>query len=217
MTAFRTLLFLLTVASLAIMTSCSSGPPDPNPNQTTIESAELFNPYPPGSYAHFTYRPYPGTMKTWKNSALLNNSTPLNTKIQINLRTQRGILLVNDQIAMDYRVSSGSSDHKTPSGSYRIIEKTRSRESNTYGKIKDSEGKVINSNADIRTDTVPEGGSFVGASMPYWMRLTWDGLGMHQGKVNRRYASHGCIRTHYSAVPIVFAKTDIGTRVELID
>ena len=215
MSVFRPFFFLAAIASLAIQTSCSSGPPKPNPNQVKIESAKFINPYPPGSYAHFSYRPYPATMKTWKSQTLLNQSTPSNTRIKINLATQRGILYVNDQVAMDYRISTGSSKYPTPTGSYRVIEKERKRVSNTYGKIKDADGKIVNSNADIRKDKVPEDGVFEGASMPYWMRLTWDGIGIHQGKVSRRYASHGCIRTHYSAVPIVFSKTNIGTPVEI--
>ena len=114
---------------------------------------------------------------------------------------------------MDYRVSTGSSKHKTPTGDYKIIEKIREKRSNLYGKILNASGAVVQSNADARKDTVPAGGSFRGASMPYWMRLTRTGIGMHQGNVNRRYASHGCIRTHYSAVPIVYSKTKIGTPV----
>jgi lipoprotein-anchoring transpeptidase ErfK/SrfK len=175
------------------------------------------NPHPPGSYAHFTYRPYPSTTRTWKNQALLAKATPSNTKVRIDLSKQRGFLLVDDQIAMDYRISTGSSKYRTPTGSYKIMEKIRTKRSNLYGKIKDADGKIVKTNADARTDTVPEGGAFVGASMPYWMRLTGSGIGMHQGNVNRKYASHGCIRTHYSAVPIVYSKTRIGTPVEVVN
>lgn len=198
-----------------LLTSCSTKPPQPNPEQTSIKAAEKVNPYPPGTYAHFTFDSYPGTTRTWKDEALLAQATPSNTKVRIDLSTQRGFLYVNDQLAMDYRVSTGNSAHRTPTGDYKIIEKTRNKRSNLYGKILDSSGKVVNSNADARTDAVPEGGKFLGASMPYWMRLTRTGIGMHQGNVNRRYASHGCIRSHYSAVPIVYSKTGIGTPVKV--
>lgn len=200
-----------------VLASCGTKPPKPNPEQTSIKAAEKVNPYPRGSYAHFTFDNYPGTTRTWKDDSLLAQADPSNTSVRIDLSTQRGFLFVNDQLAMDYRVSSGNSRHRTPAGEYTIIEKIRNKRSNLYGKILNAEGKVVNSDADARTDSVPEGGKFLGASMPYWMRLTRTGIGMHQGNVNRRYASHGCIRTHYSAVPIVYSKTKIGTPVTVVD
>jgi lipoprotein-anchoring transpeptidase ErfK/SrfK len=204
---------LLAIAASVFLTSCGNKPPKPNPAQTEIKSAVRVNPYPRGTYEHFKFDSYPGTTRTWKNTALLAQANPSNTKVRIDLSSQRGFLLVNDEVAMDYRVSTGSSKHKTPTGDYKIIEKIREKRSNLYGKILNASGAVVQSNADARKDTVPAGGSFRGASMPYWMRLTRTGIGMHQGNVNRRYASHGCIRTHYSAVPIVYSKTKIGTPV----
>ncbi|MDB4382589.1 L,D-transpeptidase [Akkermansiaceae bacterium] len=204
---------LLAIAANVFLTSCGNKPPTPNPAQTEIKSAVRVNPYPRGTYEHFKFDSYPGTTRTWKNTALLAKANPSNTKVRIDLSSQRGFLLVNDEVAMDYRVSTGSSRHKTPTGDYKIIEKIRQKRSNLYGKILDASGEVVHSDADTRKDTVPAGGSFRGASMPYWMRLTRTGIGMHQGNVNRRYASHGCIRTHYSAVPIVYSKTNIGTPV----
>ncbi|MEN8679400.1 MAG: L,D-transpeptidase [Akkermansiaceae bacterium] len=204
---------LLAIAASVFLTSCGNKPPKPNPAQTEIKSAVRVNPYPRGTYEHFKFDSYPGTTRTWKNTALLAQANPSNTKVRIDLSSQRGFLLVNDEVAMDYRVSTGSSRHKTPTGDYKIIEKIREKRSNLYGKILNASGAVVQSNADARKDTVPAGGSFRGASMPYWMRLTRTGIGMHQGNVNRRYASHGCIRTHYSAVPIVYSKTKIGTPV----
>jgi lipoprotein-anchoring transpeptidase ErfK/SrfK len=217
MKTFARLFLIVPLSLVATLTSCSTKPPAPNPSQTKIPTAGIVNPHPPGSYAHFTYKPYPGTTKTWKNNSLLAKANSSNTSVRIDLSKQRGFLLVNGQIAMDYRISSGNSRHRTPAGSYRIIEKIRTKRSNLYGKVLNAEGKIVKTDADARKDAVPEGGSFLGASMPYWMRLTGNGIGMHQGNVNRRYASHGCIRTHYSAVPIVFAKTRVGTPVSVIN
>ncbi len=191
------------------------GPPTPNPNQTEVKKAEFVNPHPAGSYEHFKAEKYPNTTRTWKNDALLAQSTPANTRVKIDLGTQRGFLLVNNQVAMDYRVSTGNSSHRTPTGKYKIIEKIKDKRSNLYGTIYSSGGGVYKSNADSRKHKVPSGGKFVGASMAHWMRLTNTGIGMHKGNVNSRYASHGCIRTHYSAVPIVYEKTRIGTPVDV--
>jgi len=192
-------------------------PPKPNPAQAEVKPAEKVNPHPPGSYEHFKFTNYPYTTRTWKNEALLATASSSNTKVKVDLSTQRGFLLVNDQIAMDYRVSTGSSTHKTPTGSYRITEKIKDKRSNLYGKILNASGGVVKSDADSRKDKAPSGGKFLGASMPYWMRLTSTGIGMHEGNVNRRYASHGCIRTHATAVPIVFAKTKVGTPVTVTE
>jgi len=207
---------LLIIATAVFVSSCSRAP-EPNPTQSSIKAAQKVNPYPKGSYAHFTFDPYPGTTKTWKNQALLARANSSNTSVRIDLGTQRGFLLVDNQIAMDYRISTGSSKYKTPSGSYKIIEKIRKKRSNLYGKVLNSEGSVIKTNADARSASIPEGGRFLGASMPYWMRLTGSGIGMHQGNVNRRYASHGCIRTHYTAVTTVFSKTRVGTPVTVVN
>lgn len=213
-----------------VFTSCSTmndlvgrfrTPPTPAPpvaDPATVAKAApapKVNPHPPGSYAHFKAGQYPGTLRMWKDSALLSQANKANTKVKIDLSSQRGFLYVNDQVAMDYRVSTGRSTHKTPTGSFTITEKIRDKRSNLYGRIVNSAGKTVKGGADSRKDKVPAGGKFIGASMPYWMRLTNSGIGMHQGKVGRRYASHGCIRTHSKAVPIVFSKTKVGTPVTI--
>lgn len=209
---------LLTALAALTLSSCSSTKkaPTPNPDQIEIKTAAKVNPHPPGSYEHFKFETYPYTTRTWKNQDLLAVANSSNTSVTIDLSMQRGLLMVGDQVAMDYRVSTGSSSHKTPAGSYKIIEKIKDKRSNLYGKMLDASGDVVKSNADARTDTIPEGGKFLGASMSYWMRLTSTGIGMHKGNVNSRYASHGCIRSHYDAVPIVYAKTQVGTPVSII-
>lgn len=119
---------------------------------------------------------------------------------------------------MDYPVATGQSKFPTPTGNYRVLEKIEDgKRSNTYGKIYDAEGTVVKSNADSRIDPIPEGGKYVGASMPYWMRITWDGVGMHKGSVPRYPVSHGCIRTYKKAVLTVFNKVQIGTRVTIVE
>lgn len=214
----RLLPLLMALASGLFLASCANNkPPTPNPAQTKIEKAKKVNPHPPGSYEHFKFESYPGTTRTWKNPTVLASANSSNTKVRVDLSTQRGFLMVGDQIAMDYRVSTGSASHKTPTGDFRITEKIKDKRSNLYGTILNSSGGVVRSGADSRKHSVPAGGKFRGASMPYWMRLTGSGIGMHQGNVNRRYASHGCIRTHYTAVPIVYAKTKVGTPVTIVN
>jgi len=208
---------LLTAFAGLFLVSCGTNPFSKTQVAQTAKTPEAVNPHPVGSYEHFTFASYPGTLNAWKNEALLASSTSANTSVLINLTTQRGFLFVGNDLAMDYRVSTGSSEHKTPTGDFRITEKIQDKRSNLYGTLLDANGNTVNNDADSRKDTPPPGGKFLGAAMPYWMRLTNTGIGMHEGNVTRRYASHGCIRSHAGAVPIVFSKTKVGTLVRITE
>jgi hypothetical protein len=98
-----------------------------------------------------------------------------------------------------------------------VLEKLTKKRSNLYGKIYNANGRVVNSDAKLGRDPIPPGGRFVGASMPYFMRLTYDGVGMHAGPIPRPgfRASHGCIRMPRKMAPIVFAHVPIGTPVTI--
>ncbi len=209
--------FSPSIIAAALLTSCGN-PGTPNPNQTAALKAVHVNPHQPGTYAHFrAQKGYPRNYGVWKNEAVLARTNSSNSSIRIDLSDQRGYLMNGTELAMDYPISSGRSKYPTPTGNFRILEKIRSdKRSSTYGKIYDAEGTLVNGDADSRKDPVPEGGKYVGASMPYWMRITWDGVGMHRGRVPRYPASHGCIRTYSKAVSTVFAKTRIGTRVSVV-
>ena len=216
-----TLISSLKVVSLSplialALSSCGSLP-SPEPPEPVVEKIpEAVNPHPAGSYAAFKWKNYPGTTRTWKNESVLARANSSNSSVKIDIGDQRGFLMVGDEIAMDYRVSTGRRNkHDTPPGKYRITEKIKDKRSNLYGKILNADGNVVKSNADSRKDEIPPGGKFLGAPMLYWMRLTNDGIGMHKGNVNSRFASHGCIRSHYAAVPIVFEKTRVGTSVSV--
>jgi len=184
------------------LVSCGSNPftkkPETQAPQQTAEG-EPVNPHPVGSYEHFKFASYPGTTRTWKNDELLASANPADTSVLVDLSTQRGFLFVGESL------------------DFRITEKIKEKRSNLYGKILDANGNTVKASADSRKDSPPPGGKFLGASMPYWMRLTNSGIGMHQGIVSRRYASHGCIRTHATAVPTVFEKTKVGTLVRITE
>ena len=132
--------------------------------------------------------------RTYRNQALLSQATSENVSLEISLSEQRGILLVRTAIAMDFPVATGRKSHPTPAGDFTIRAKEKNYASNLYGKIYDALNVLVVSDADVRSDLVPEGGRFEGATMPYWMRLTDSGVGMHVGYVPGRPASHGCIR-----------------------
>ena len=212
-------IYSLPAAAVALLFSSCAGidPNVPNPKQTAPLKAAHVNPHKEGTYAHFRAKKgYPRNYGVWKNNAVFARTNSSNSSVRIDLSDQRGYLMNGSELAMDYPISSGRAKYPTPTGNFRITEKIRDKRSNLYGKIYDSSGKLVKSNADSRKDKVPAGGKYVGASMPYWMRLTGDGIGMHKGNVPRHPASHGCIRTHSSAVATVYAKTRVGTRVSIV-
>ncbi len=204
--------FLLSLAGFALfLASCAQNPKDPRLVKT---HPEYKNPHQHGTYEFFVAETsYPKTHDSWTNQELLPNTKASNSWLNINLETQRGKLMNGDQVVIDYPICSGRSTHPTPEGSYKILEKIVDKSSNKYGRIYDAEGKVVNSDADMTKDPVPEGGKFVGAPMRYWMRLTGDGIGHHIGPVKRYPASHACIRGPQKTMPVVFSKLAVGSKV----
>ncbi len=199
----------LAISLLALLlVSCATRKPAPSTSGTYV------NPYPAGSYAHFTAeRTYPKTYNIWKNQEVLSHTDPGNSHVRIDLAKQRGFLMKGDDVAMDYPICSGRPGHETPPGNYSILEMVVEKQSNVYGRIYDAEDVCVNRDADITKDPVPEGGRFEGASMRYWMRLTNDGVGHHIAPVRRYPASHACIRGPSGAIPIVYSKVKLGTKV----
>jgi lipoprotein-anchoring transpeptidase ErfK/SrfK len=214
MTTRLTSLLLPVLAGLFLLNSCAK-------NENTVDAngvstKPFVNPHPPGTYEHFMAEPsYPKTYNIYKNSELYAQTNAGNSQLILDTSKQRAKLLNGDQVVMDYPISSGRRSHPTPKGRFAILEKIVDKSSNRYGRIYDADGKVVNSDGDAFTDTIPEGGKFVGAPMKYWMRLTWDGVGHHIGPIpsSRGAVSHGCIRGYYKAMPEIYAKVKVGTVV----
>lgn len=113
-------------------------------------------------------------------------------------------------------VATGKEGHSTRDGSYKITEMVVDKQSNRYGWIEDEFGNVVNGDAKY-TDRVGEGMVYVSAPMPYWMRLTNYGIGMHGGLIPDpgKPASHGCIRMPKQFVPLVYESVKLGTPVTI--
>jgi hypothetical protein len=197
---------------IALLGSCANT----KPAESTLSKSDenYVNPYEPGSYKHFVARKdYPKTHDVWKNIQVLPSTNSSNSWVKISLPKQRGFLMNGDEVVMDYPICSGTKSRPTPPGDYKILEKIVDKSSNTYGKILDAEGNVVNGDADATKDEIPEGGKFVGAPMKYWMRLTWDGIGHHIGPVRRYPASHACIRGPRGTMPTIYSKMAVGSRI----
>ena len=159
----------------------------------------------------------------WKKKVFLNppvyeQMSTSRSSVKVSLADQRGYLLLDgEHVALDFPVATGRRNYRTPTGSYKVLQKKVEYASNLYGKHVDiASGRTVNSDADSRKPT-PEGAKFVGAKMPYWMRLTNSGVGLHIGYVPGHPASHGCIRVVRSAMEKVFPMCKIGTSVEIVE
>lgn len=114
-------------------------------------------------------------------------------------------------------VATGVPGHRTPAGTFRIQEKQEDKHSNIWGRVEDADGTTVIGDARNGREKIPSGGRFVGARMPYWMRLTGDGIGMHKGPIPNpgSPASHGCIRLPGGMAEILFSEVSIGTPVTI--
>ena len=112
-------------------------------------------------------------------------------------------------------ISSGVENRRTPAGDYKILEKDIDHVSSSYGTVEDGAGNVVNIDATPRS-SVPPGCRYVPAPMNYFMRLTWDGVGMHQGFLPGYPASHGCIRMDRTVVPKFYENAKIGMPVRVV-
>lgn len=210
MTVIRTAAQFATAAAILLLASCADKAPAP----TVTQDGKRVNPFPAGTYDHFKAEPnYPKTHSVWKNNELLEKTDPSNSSILISLAKQRGFLMNGSEVVIDYPICSGIKSRPTPTGTFYILEKIVDKSSNKYGRIYDADSKLVNGDADITLDAVPEGGRFEGAPMRYWMRLTYDGVGHHIGPVKRYPASHACIRGPSKTMPVVYSKVKEGTRV----
>jgi hypothetical protein len=133
--------------------------------------------------------------------------------IRINRPQQKAFFYKNGVLVGVSKISSGSEDHATPPGRYKIIQKSKDHKSSIYGVFKDkASGQMINDNVDIRVDKIPPGAVYYPAPMPNFMRFT-GGIGMHTGYLPGYAASHGCIRMPHHMSEKFFENVELGTPV----
>jgi lipoprotein-anchoring transpeptidase ErfK/SrfK len=150
----------------------------------------------------------PDTVSFWDGGA--GNGPP---RIHLKLDEQVADFYRGDVLIGRSRVSSGDEIHPSPTGKLSVLEKDRNHKSSRYGDFVDGSGTVVQSNVDIKKDRPPAGSRFAGSPMTNFMRLTYDGVGMHTGFLPGYPASHGCIRMpdHMSAV--FYDNVQVGTPV----
>ncbi len=134
--------------------------------------------------------------------------------IVINLSRQRVNYYKGGKLVGVSLISSGREGHNTITGTYHIMEKDIDHRSSIYGAFCDNNRQIVVPDVDNSKDQAPAGTHFIGASMPYFMRIT-GGYGMHEGYMPGYPASHGCIRLPGEMARIFFRETPVGTPVEI--
>lgn len=154
--------------------------------------------------------------RSWTNISYWDDDgSPGTPWITVDLDRQVAVFFRGDNRVGVAAISSGTEGHSTPAGEYRILEKLEEKYSTLYGHIEDADGRVINADATPKSP-VPPGCRYVPAPMPFWMRLTRSGIGMHQGFLPGYAASHGCIRMDRSVVQKFFNAAHVGMRVKVV-
>ena len=109
-------------------------------------------------------------------------------------------------------ISSGKKGFETPTGDFKVIQRDKNHVSNLYGEFVDETGVVVKTNVDITKEQPPEGATFQGAKMPFFLRFH-GGAGMHAGRLPGRPASHGCVRLPRFMAEHFFENAPMGTPV----
>jgi lipoprotein-anchoring transpeptidase ErfK/SrfK len=151
------------------------------------------------------------------NKEVYDRMNPDNITILVSLSRQRLYATIGEDVAIDSPISSGKAARRTPSGNFTVLEKDPNHHSSVYGNFIDSGGRVVRGGVSALIDAAPSGSHFEGAPMKWFMRLTWEGVGMHVGILPGYPASHGCIRLPADVAQALYAKVRVGTPVKVVD
>lgn len=135
--------------------------------------------------------------------------------IKVDLSEQEAYYYKGGDLVGVAPISSGKVGYTTVTGSFKIIEKDIDHRSTLYGDFVDGNGRPFQQGVDVRKDPLPQGATFDGAEMNYFMRIT-GAIGMHEGYLPGYPASHGCIRLPRKMAMVFFESTPLGTPVEIV-
>ena len=110
-------------------------------------------------------------------------------RVLVSLPLQLAFVFKGSALVGVSSVSSGVAGYDTPTGTFTILQKDKDHKSNIY-------------------DDAP---------MPYMLRLTWDGVALHAGKVTGEPASHGCVRLPAAFARKLYDIADLGATVSVVD
>jgi lipoprotein-anchoring transpeptidase ErfK/SrfK len=109
-------------------------------------------------------------------------------RIIVSLADQSLYAYNGPQLVAFSNISSGKPGHETPTGTFTVTQKDVDHHSSIYDN----------------------------ASMPFYMRLTDGGVGLHAGFIPGYPASHGCVRLPFGMARELYQHVESGTPVEII-
>lgn len=108
--------------------------------------------------------------------------------VVVSIAAQKAYVYRANKLVGVTTVSTGMRGHRTPTGSFTILQKNRRHFSNLYNN----------------------------APMPNMQRLTWSGIALHAGALPGYPASHGCIRLPMEFSRLLFSATSMGGSVHIV-
>ncbi len=135
--------------------------------------------------------------------------------VKIVISEQEAYFYKGGQLVGQSVISTGKKGFDTPPGKYKVIQKDKDHYSNLYGEYVDEDGVLVQANVDVTKDPQPDGATFIGAKMPYFLRFT-GGYGMHAGYLPGYAASHGCVRMPGEMAQHFFDAAELGMPVTVL-
>jgi lipoprotein-anchoring transpeptidase ErfK/SrfK len=152
----------------------------------------------------------PAPVYSWKEG--VTTGTP---RVVIRLGSQKAYFYRGDVLVGETQISSGREGYETKTGRYKVIGKRAKHYSNLYGSfIDNATGRTVGYGKAGQTP--PAGTRYEPSPMPYFIRLTDQGLGLHAGFLPGFPASHGCIRLPEVMARRFFEEIPIGAEVEIV-
>jgi lipoprotein-anchoring transpeptidase ErfK/SrfK len=139
-------------------------------------------------------------------------------KVDVSLTTKTAQLLTaQGELLAEMDISPGMPGNETPPGRFRVTEKLQLKRSNLYGQyVKPGSREVVVAKHWEYQGPKPPGTIYQGIAMPFWMRLTDDGVGMHVGGFERgQPSSKGCIRCPEDGQRFFYQHCRVGTPVRV--
>ena len=136
--------------------------------------------------------------------------------IKIYLTEQRAYFYKGDELVGVSQVSAGAKVTIRRSATTRSFKRIRITHRISTESMSMPPGMSIQKDVEMGKDPKPPGAKFLGAPMPYFMRIT-GGVGMHEGYLPGYPASHGCIRMPGKMAEIFFTNVSVGTPVAIVD
>ncbi|RYD25265.1 MAG: hypothetical protein EOP87_24725 [Verrucomicrobiaceae bacterium] len=202
---FAFLKYVSLASALVAMSSCGPAVPGKSDYLAGV-GGQIHQPVSGGP--HHPAPAIPDDVSYWDGDSA--QGSPL---IRINRAQQKAFFYKGGTLVGVSRISSGTEDHGTPPGRYKITQKSKDHKSSAYGVFKDrSTGMTTNDSVDIRLDKPKANEIFYSAPMPNFMRFN-GGIGMHTGYLPGYAASHGCIRMPHHMSTHFFENVEVGTPV----